>query len=348
MEWLRSQLKLSQWGQLALIAAIFFLSFITFNILFRATAGDSYFNEIIAALIGTILAAVVTTMLLRSQTQGEELKERNVEVFRKKVDAYEAFVELSLKLLDDHDLSNDDARQLRRSVYKLSLFSSEDTVATVSRFVRAQFVQDDEYAFSDVISAFRKELALERVGELADLDLDVVDDLLRHRGSRAHIEAAQATLISFAEKLFEELTAQQPDIFEGAAFDEAQGLGHGSFVNLVCASGVQVGFSIDYDAESDEGQIIEAGLDLEELAAKRGAAVRKLAFSLGFEEESDEETANEPGFPVALVNPFKDTRSQGIIDGRRVWSIDEFAKALVQIEREAQVVAKRTSRRKLK
>ena len=67
-------------------------------------------------------------MLLRSQTQGEELKERNVEVFPKKVEAYEAFVELSLKLLDDHALCDDEARQLRRSVYKLSLFSSEDTV----------------------------------------------------------------------------------------------------------------------------------------------------------------------------------------------------------------------------
>jgi TRAP-type uncharacterized transport system fused permease subunit len=43
----------SNW-QAATIGLIFVLTFLTFNVLFVATSRSQYFNEIIAALIGTV------------------------------------------------------------------------------------------------------------------------------------------------------------------------------------------------------------------------------------------------------------------------------------------------------
>lgn len=342
-----SRLRVGLGGQLALIAAIFFLSFITFNILFQATSGDGYFNEIIAALIGTILAAVVTTMLLRSQSQGEELKERNVEVFRKKVDAYQEFVDQSLELLDDNELSTDEARQLRRSVYKLSLFSSEETVSVVSRFLRAQFVKDDECDLSQVISAFRKELALEHVDELASIDLDVVDSLLRG-GDRDQLESVQVELNAFADAIFDRLTGLDPVFFEGAALDPARGIGHGVLATLTCPSGAEVSLSMDYDQEADADRRVDAGLDLSALSQAAQSSLRKLAFSMGFDEENsnEEERLSQTSLPEALIDISAQSEAITQIDGRRVWSIDQFCQAILEIERAAQVTPKRRRGRK--
>jgi hypothetical protein len=237
--------RLRQGSQLALIAAIFFLSFLTFNILFKATAADNYFQEIIAALIGTILAAVITTMLLRSQTKGEELKDRNVEVFRKKVEAYEGFLDQVLEHLQDWQLTDKEVQQLRRSVYRLSLFSSEDTVITVTNFVRGQYLQDKDCNLSEVISAFRRELALENVDELATWDMDAVDFLLRADSADA-VGVTHTRLAAFRDALREKVIAIDPRIAREMKTDELEGVGDGLSFDIKMASGVSFGISSAY------------------------------------------------------------------------------------------------------
>lgn len=90
------------YATIVLIAAA---TFLTFNVLFSASTDGDYPREILAALVGTLMAAVITTLLLRHQSAGEEAKERNVEVFKQKIAAYDSFIESSLDFLADRELT---------------------------------------------------------------------------------------------------------------------------------------------------------------------------------------------------------------------------------------------------
>lgn len=321
-------------SQLTLIAAIFFLSFVTFNILFQATTGDNYFREIIAALIGTILAAVITTMLLRSQTRGEELKERNVEVFRKKVEVYEQFLDQTLGVMEDGQLSDEEIQKLRRSIYRLSLFSSEDTIAIATNFLRAQYVQDCECDLREVITAFRRELALENVDELASWDMEAVETLLR-ADDPGTLAAIRSALGAFQDAVSDALTEKDRALAEPMTMTDPDGLGNSISFDLTTPAGISYGLSLDYTDDPQEPQFVEGYLDAGALPKNRKKIVLKLAHSLGFEDVEKEETPVAELLPTLMIDPEPSGGSGRVHEGRRIWTIDEFAQAVLTIERVA-------------
>lgn len=323
-----SRLNLGLGGQLAVIAAIFFFSFVTFNVLFQASSGDDYFKEIIAALIGTVLAAVITTMLLRSQSQGEELKERNVEVFRKKVEAYEQFLDQVLKDMEDSELSAEEARNLRRSVHKLSLFSSEDTVSTVSSFVRAQYVGDgSECSLSEVISAFRKDLSLEHVEELASYDLEAVDTVLRRGGDKASILAGQKAFQTFKSSLMERLcTDPNAAFFEAIESDETVPVGNGISFDLYLGR-LKYGISIDYPEDPVQPFVIDGYLDAQDHPPRIATRLISLASALGFLVEDPSDPEELPAFHM-----MSDGTAVPSDPDQPVWTVADFVAAAMKLE----------------
>lgn len=335
--------KVGSGSQLALIAAIFFLSFLTFNILFKATTGDNYFQEIIAALIGTILAAVITTMLLRSQTKGEELKERNVEVFRKKVEVYEMFLDQALKYMEDGLLSDEEVQQLRRSIYRLSLFSSEDTITTVIRFLRAQYMQDSDSNLEEVISAFRKELALENVNEIASWDMQAIETLLRG-ANRTSFEALRSVLEDFEEAVLAEIIKKSASLSEGAETSGIEGSGNGFSFDLSLASNVSYGFSLDYSNDPTKPRLVLGFMDVSELPVKDGEKLLLEAVSLGLEEDDDEETPLAERTPTLLIDTALNAAPGQMYKERRVWTVSEFSDVVLTIERAARAIAKPKTR----
>lgn len=272
--------------QLALIGLIFLLSYLTFSALFSATGSESYYREIIAALIGTILAAVITTMLLASQTRGEELKERNVEVFRKKFESYDEFINLALENLADWELDENEIRGLRRIIYRMSLFSSNETMFAVSSFLRSKVVQDIECDLNRVVAAFRAELALSGLEESFDIDLDVIDRFLS--SDTDGIAATRATITGFRNSLLRDLALQSPTTFKKFSADEPDGVGNGLMFTLTAPRSVSYMIAIDYPSE-EEAPIVEAHLDASELSPGEVSRLMKKAEPLGFVREDEDE-----------------------------------------------------------
>ncbi len=163
-----------------LIFSMFLLSFITFNYIFSRTTGGSYYQEVIAALLGTVFTVVITSILLRQQSKNEELKEQNIEVFKKRVERYEQVTQLLIQVTEDNKIDENEAKQLKSAIYNLALLSSEDTITTISKFLRKSVIGDDhiDVTFFDVISQFRKELRLEGIEEFAANDIDAIDSLI--------------------------------------------------------------------------------------------------------------------------------------------------------------------------
>ena len=114
--------------QALIIAAIFAMSVVTFYVLFNAASKIEYFKEIVAALIGTLLTAVITTLLLKSQTSSEEGREKNVELFKHKFDAYSTFLELASRHTSDRNMSSDEASQLLSIFHRIRLLRDRKSV----------------------------------------------------------------------------------------------------------------------------------------------------------------------------------------------------------------------------
>lgn len=165
--------------QLITVIAIGLLSFVIFYVLFQQVAAADYLREIIAALIATILTVTITTLLLKTQTDSEEAKERNVEILRRKIDSYNVFIDSIIDTMDEDGITADEAKEIRKQVYHLSLFSAPDTVERVVQYVRGHLLEDvDETDFIDVVQAFRSELKLDTSDELLGVDLEAVDKLI--------------------------------------------------------------------------------------------------------------------------------------------------------------------------
>jgi hypothetical protein len=284
-----SFLRFGLLGQLLVIAGIFFLSFMTFNILFRATGGGGYFQEIIAALIGTILAAVVTAMLLTSQTRGEELKERNVEVFRRKFEVFDEFLGLALDHLDDGQLDEREIRSLRRNIYRMSLFSSDDTVQAASSFLRSMVLQEDELELSGLVAAFRTELALSAIDQNFDIDLDLVDRYLQADGDMG-VAATTSSIAGLRPALLQDLAVQSPESEGEFEADEPMGVGNGLLFTLTAPHSISFMVGLDYPSEDDPAPAASIIIDASELATAKAKALLREARRYDFIQED----ANEP------------------------------------------------------
>ena len=95
--------------EIIIVLFIFAISFITFNYVFTGTAEGSYFQNIIAALLGTLFTVSITAFLLKQQAKAEVLREQNVEVFRKKVERYEKMTRLLQRVLADDRIDKEEA-----------------------------------------------------------------------------------------------------------------------------------------------------------------------------------------------------------------------------------------------
>lgn len=314
----------------AAIVLVALSAFLTFNILFSASTADEYPREILAALVGTLMAGVITTLLLRQQSTGEELKERNVEVFRRKVDAYGAFIDLSLRHVRD-GLTDVEADDLRREVFRISLVSSAETVGVVTAYVRAHTLRDSETEMSEVIAAFRKELKLDPLDENAFDDMSAIDAKLRGDINRDTTSAHCEQLAERQSTLLDALLKRDAQLFEGLEVLEPAGTSNGAQANLYRSEGISYTLPIEYGSDASV-EAIDGWADFSELAPKLLMKAKAVASQQGFEQ--DEDNLDMPGF-LADLRP--DAVPRKTTEGRRVWSLGELADAIVKIERAVQV-----------
>jgi hypothetical protein len=64
------------------------------------------------ALLGTVITAVVTVLLLSGQSAAEEVKERNVKVFEKKSEIFQKYIDIVWDIWEDHTVTSEEYLQL--------------------------------------------------------------------------------------------------------------------------------------------------------------------------------------------------------------------------------------------
>lgn len=314
------------YATIVLIAAA---TFLTFDVLFSASTDGDYPREILAALVGTLMAAVITTLLLRHQSAGEEAKERNVEVFKQKIAAYDGFIESSMDFLADRVLTAEEAYQLRRRVYRISLLSSAQTVETATNFLRSNIVDEQNTQIFDVIKCFRSELKLDPLSDESLYNMEAVDVRLAGGIDDDTVEEDQRFLSGLVDSILSVIEKRDALLSEQFSKEEPWGANDGAYSSIQRFRGTAYYFTISY-GNSHNKKMIDGYLDLAECSQAEQERLHNVALSCGFGD--DDETTEFASF---LVSPESQARRGSMLEKRRILTMDELADAIIAIEHAA-------------
>jgi hypothetical protein len=169
-----------------IVAVVYASAFLTFEFLFKSTHGGTYYQNVVVALLGTILTVVITSILLAEQSRSEEVKERHVEVFSKMVDRYERMTSLLLRSEEQGQLDEAARREICEAFYDMSLFCSPRSLDTTASFLQQQLEAGSagdrqRVSLFEVISRFREDMGLPLGADKEAILSRVERTILQHR-----------------------------------------------------------------------------------------------------------------------------------------------------------------------
>lgn len=92
--------------------------------------------RIYGALIGVVISAVITTILLIGQTSNANKREKQVAVFNEKLKRYQHFLEALLDIFEDGILEPSEAIKLKFAIANIAMNTPSHRVATISKYLR--------------------------------------------------------------------------------------------------------------------------------------------------------------------------------------------------------------------
>lgn len=201
----------------AIIAIIVLGLFIALTIISRVYQGGEIPIQIMGALLGAIITAFITMILLLGQSQAEELKERNVRVFEEKTNRYNKFIENLWKIWEDRKVTLEELNELMKSISKdIILYTNKNTVNNIlkSLTVIAKYAGKDQTEEDDkkkiqaqvfeIVNQLAKEMNLG--GEISPEMQTKLDSLEKSILPYLNIKSYKAQLLADINRLLSEQT----------------------------------------------------------------------------------------------------------------------------------------------
>lgn len=111
---------------IVIVAVLCILAFFIFAALTNAISLPDIPASFLGAAAGAVITAVVTLLLLQGQSRAEELKERNVAVFKDKSDVFKKFIAKLWETWSDHELSSEEYWTLTSMFYQELMLYLDD------------------------------------------------------------------------------------------------------------------------------------------------------------------------------------------------------------------------------
>jgi hypothetical protein len=123
-----------------------------------AWPGSDASAQILSALAGAVVAAIITLFLLLGQTSSEEKKERNTKVFEEKLRIYQEFLHCLYDVIKDGKVTKEEAIQLEFQTSYITMHTESDRIKDIAKQVKNIVDSlNDEYIPSDTVNAAEKE-----------------------------------------------------------------------------------------------------------------------------------------------------------------------------------------------
>lgn len=110
--------------------------------------GSEASSQILSALAGAVVAAMITLFLLIGQTSGEEKKERNTKVFEEKLKIYKEFMQCLYEVVKDGEIREEDAIRLQFQTSYITMHTSSEHIKEIAKHVESivRDLKDDNNA----------------------------------------------------------------------------------------------------------------------------------------------------------------------------------------------------------
>jgi uncharacterized membrane protein len=119
------------------VSVVCILVFFVFAAVTEAIRLPEIPSSFLGAAAGAVITAVVTLLLLQGQTRAEELKERNVAVFKDKSRVFKKFITKLWSAWNDHEISGKEYLNITSSFYKeLMLYLNEKSQQTIGNALK--------------------------------------------------------------------------------------------------------------------------------------------------------------------------------------------------------------------
>ncbi|MBR5396093.1 MAG: hypothetical protein IK144_13565 [Bacteroidaceae bacterium] len=93
--------------------------------------------QILSALAGAVVAAIITLFLLLGQTSSEEKKERNTKVFEEKLRIYQAFLHCLYEVIKDGEVSEEEAIRLQFQTSFITMHTDSEHIKVIAQQVQS-------------------------------------------------------------------------------------------------------------------------------------------------------------------------------------------------------------------
>ena len=133
--------KLADNKSTVIIAATFALVVVAciFAVYPRLYTGKELWYEMFAAIIGVIITAIITMMLLVGQTDSDEKREKRGKVFEKKLQIYNEYLNTLCDVVKDGKGTDEEKLRLAFSTSAVAMHCAPERIETVSRCVKEIF-----------------------------------------------------------------------------------------------------------------------------------------------------------------------------------------------------------------
>ena len=162
---------------LLVVAIVFLVGMIVLQMFF---GGEGILPvQILGAMVGACLTAIITLFLLIGQTESQENKDKAIKIYEQKIRVYSSFISSLWETLSDGKLEDEELRALRGKVFnELIFYLSPDSVPPFKKAV------DDICAFQSKGETSKLTMAFAELTKILQDDLTNLSDKTKDSGNK--------------------------------------------------------------------------------------------------------------------------------------------------------------------
>lgn len=111
------------------------VTYFLFREMYYSNENFPYSQEILAALIGTVMTILITALLLNKQTEVEMIKEENLKILELKANIYDELFKYLEDVFLKQEVTKKDVIKLKLINQKLSMIASIDVLKIFEKFI---------------------------------------------------------------------------------------------------------------------------------------------------------------------------------------------------------------------
>lgn len=120
-----------------LIIAIILVSLVcAFAVYLKMFTQEELWYQMFCALLGVIISAVITMLLIRGQSDNDQEREKSAKIFEEKLRIYQEYLSHLHKVIEDGKLSSEEELELRFQTSYLAMHCKSENIAAVSASVK--------------------------------------------------------------------------------------------------------------------------------------------------------------------------------------------------------------------